>query len=320
MCFTVGASAVLCVAAFATSYYEWRCFKCWQYSLGIFYWGIMEFVQIFQHMYAAGPEDNYAMCENPINKNLTKLSNAHLVFQPAVVSLGLMSLYRRHDIEARIIGDFLFKLALLSCLWFPSYAWICHLTGTPMELLPPSTEDCPNYQWMAEGYDGFLKQTTPNVPGQPCVYYAPTETGHLAWAIPIHKQTYFFSSPNVHFLMFFGPYIVMTKYPVLQGIAFLFWITGPYLAHNLTPSVNEQPAIWCFFSVAQSLAMTIIVRWKKLYEQPVPARIYHPGTYGEEPLSYDRNNAIVGFDGTTDNNQNNGLKQSLLPLEQPKNN
>jgi len=317
MCFTMGMSACLATISFASAYYEYRCFRSYQYSLGIAYWGVMESLQVAQHFYAAGPEDNYAMCENRVNQKLAQLGNVHLIFQPLFFSLLNMSMFRRHDIEMRIIGDFLFRLCLVVALWFASHSWISILMGVDQGLLPPATKECPNYQWMMEGYDGYFQKTTPNIPGRPCVFYAPTETGHLAWAIPIFKQTYFFPSPAVHFLLFFFPYLVMFKYPFLQFTAFCFWVTGPYLSKNLTPSVNEQPAIWCFYSVIQVGLYAFSVRWFGLHKTPIPARIHHSGAYGEEPLTYVRqggNNSKSSSSSNGNNQQNNGT----LPLEEPK--
>lgn len=315
MCYTQGASLALSTAAFLLAAYEHRRFKCWQYSFGIAYWGIMELLQVVQHSYAAGPEDDYAMCANRTNQYLTKIGNVHIILQPVVLSLSMMSMYRRHDLEARIIGDFVFRLALLAALWFPSYSWICHLMGVPMELRKPATEDCPNYDWLMEGYDGYLKQTTPNIPGQPCVYYAPTESGHLAWVIPSLRQMYWFPSPNTHFFIFFAPYMVMSKWPIIQCFVFFCWLTGPYLAYRITPSVNEQAAVWCFYSVFQAISYAIVVRWKKLYEQPFPSHIHHAGTRGEVPVTYILQDkpASPTANGTA-TATTNGEGEQILPL------
>ncbi|CAB9510664.1 Synaptic ras GTPase activating protein [Seminavis robusta] len=286
MCFTQGMSVTLAVASFASAWYEWRSFRSWQYSAGIAYWGLEEVIQAVQHSYAASADDDYAMCKNRTNQMLTDMGAAHLVFQPVFVSFTLLSMYRKHDIEARILSDFIFKLCVLAGFWFVSYSWICAAMGVDQSLLPPATEDCPNYQYLYEGYDGFLNKTTPNQPGSACVYYAPTETGHLAWAIPIYKQSYYFPSPSVHFFLFFGPYIIMFKKPMLQVYVFLAWLTGPILTKYLTASVNEQPAIWCFNSVAQISMYAIAVRYFGIHKKPILAEFRHPGTYGEQPMTY----------------------------------
>ena len=68
---------------------------------------------------------------------------------------------------------------------------------------------------------------------------------------------------------------------------FLFF-TGPVFARWLTASVNEQPAIWCLYSVVQNIFFVFAVRYKELYKQPVPKFITHPGGRGEQPLTYIR--------------------------------
>lgn len=117
-------------------------------------------------------------------------------------------------------------------------------------------------------------------------YYPPTRTGHLAWAISLYRQSYFVPGSSLHFFLFFGPYFVMFKRRFLQITALLIFITGPVFSTYLTPSVNEQPAIWCLYSVVQTAVFGIVVRWKELYKQPIPNRIHHPGFFGEKPLTY----------------------------------
>lgn len=88
--------------------------------------------------------------------------------------------------------------------------------------------------------------------------------------------------------MFFAPYFVMFKRPLVQVAALLLCISGPIMAQKVTPSVNEQPAIWCFFSVVQQILFTITVRSKKLYKQPILEMIHHEGIFDEQPLTYYR--------------------------------
>jgi len=62
----MGMSFTLASSAFLMAIYEWKCFHCRQYSLGIAYWGLMEMLQVFQHIWAAEEKDDYAMCSNTV--------------------------------------------------------------------------------------------------------------------------------------------------------------------------------------------------------------------------------------------------------------
>jgi hypothetical protein len=137
-----------------------------------------------------------------------------------------------------------------------------------------------------KGYDDFLQKETPNIPGYPCTYYAPTRSGHLAWAVPVYRQSYSFPGNSLHFFLMFAPYFVMFHRRFVQLSAIVLWLSGPVLANWITSSVNEQPAIWCFYSVAQTSLFGFVVRYKKLYQQPIPDQIHHPGGFGEQPLTY----------------------------------
>lgn len=78
----------------------------------------------------------------------------------------------------------------------------------------------------------------------------------------------------------------MFKRPLLQVLAVILFLTGPYLSTKISPSVNEQPAIWCFYSVIQTVLFAIVIRYKELYKCAPPLRIHHAGHYGEQPLTY----------------------------------
>ena len=84
----------------------------------------------------------------------------------------------------------------------------------------------------------------------------------------------------------FAPYFVMFHRRFVQVSAIILWLSGPVLASWITSSVNEQPAIWCFYSVVQTSLFGFVVRYKKLYQQPILDEIHHPGGFGEQPLTY----------------------------------
>lgn len=121
MCFTKGMGTALAAGAFALAAYEWKRFKCPQYSIGIAYWGVMEVLQTLQHFYAASPDDNYAMCKSRMNNALTSITSIDLVFQPLFVSMLVMSMYRRYDLTARIEADLIWRMCFLFAIWFMRY-------------------------------------------------------------------------------------------------------------------------------------------------------------------------------------------------------
>ena len=91
---------------------------------------------------------------------------------------------------------------------------------------------------------------------------------------------------SLHFYMFFMPYFVMFKRPFVQLASVCFFLSGPFMASMLTSSVNEQPAVWCFFSTFQAVFFGISVRYMELYKQPVLETIHHKGAFGEKPMTY----------------------------------
>lgn len=76
---------------------------------------------------------------------------------------------------------------------------------------------------------------------------------HLAWSVPMYDPTYWSPSAAIHSFLMFGPFFVMKRNMIIQGI--FLWAAGPYLASWITPNLMEQASIWCFFSIAQITIM-----------------------------------------------------------------
>lgn len=70
----------------------------------------------------------------------------------------------------------------------------------------------------------------------------------------MYQPTYFSPGVFVHSFMMFAPFLAS---PGLQPKAFgaFLFLTGPALAAYITPDLNEQASIWCFFSIAQIACM-----------------------------------------------------------------
>ena len=87
-----------------------------------------------------------------------------------------------------------------------------------------------------------------------CTFHPNTSTRHLAWSLPLYQPTYFTPSNYIHFFMMFAPFLASPGLqPKLFG-AFLL-LTGPVLAAWISPDLNEQASIWCFFSIVQIACM-----------------------------------------------------------------
>ena len=80
----------------------------------------------------------------------------------------------------------------------------------------------------------------------------------------------------------------MNKKPFFQSVAVILWLTGPFITFYISKSVNEQPAIWCLYSVIQVIVFVAVVRIQKLHLCTPPSRLIFPGGKGEETLIYTR--------------------------------
>jgi len=198
-----------------------------------------------------------------------------------------MGNYRMVNLRDRIESEIVQKLCLLAGLWMTSrYFYAILYPDNPLMASTP-TEACPNYEWLAEGYDPHMKFQTPNLPGTSCTYLSPSDEGHLAWAMPLYQATYFMPGTSIHFFLMFGPYVLMTRRPFVMFVAVLMFLTGPLLASYLTPALNEQPAIWCFKSVTQIFFSCIFFRLRGKLDE-IPTRIESRGGIGEKLLVYQR--------------------------------
>ena len=278
---------------FAVAAWEYKTWKCLQYIIGLAYFGVMELLQAVQHRWLAVPEDGYAMCKDPTNQMLTFLGFLHIAFQPFFSNMVFMAVFRRTNLRDRIESELIQRICVFLGMWLLSSYFLAIFYPDNPHLAPPSTEECPNYEWMREGYDPYMNYTTPNVPGHSCTYKSPSENGHLAWVVPLYQATYFWPSASSHFLLLFVPYLTMIRRPLLMVCSLILFVRGPFAAVQRTPAINEQAATWCFFSVSQCIGLVLIYRWKGVHYLTAPDRIEEPGKLGEEPLVYVRLDAVA---------------------------
>jgi hypothetical protein len=81
---------------------------------------------------------------------------------------------------------------------------------------------------------------------------------HLAWSVPMSEPTYWVPSAAIHSFLMFGPFFVIKKNMVIQGV--FLWLAGPFAASYITSNLMEQASIWCFFSILQIGIMLFLIR------------------------------------------------------------
>lgn len=193
--------------------------------------------------------------------------------------------HRRHSIKLRIQGDLIHKLCLLGAAALAMKYYLTWFDLPSQKPLP--TKDCPNYEWLGEGYDGSLDSgfVTPNLPGQSCTFRSATDSGHLAWAVPFYQSSYFVPSTFLHCFLMIAPAMAWSE-QLTEGLAaVILFASGPLLASYLTPSVNEQASIWCFFSMIQCF-MAFLLSINEPDSTPVIPKLIHEGTLGEKTLEF----------------------------------
>jgi hypothetical protein len=211
-------------------------------AVGVFYYFLMEFLQVIQYMFIA-PSLDSPICETTVNKALTIAGFLHICFQPYfchVINCALTKneKYRdRYMVIKRLCilgGSMLFARFLLSYVW------------------PTTLGDATSTEWLR---------------GQKlCTFRG---NYHLAWSVPMADPTYVIPGAAIHSFLMFAPFFALyeKKGMIIQGV-FLF-VTGPYIAGWITPNLMEQASIWCFFSIAQIGFMlflireTLIINWGK---------------------------------------------------------
>ena len=253
-------------------------------AIGILYFGSMELLQSIQYLVIAESEDDYAKCGEYSNQFLTVLGLLHICFQP-FFSNWLTTAFYKDDMATRIEKDLIGRITLLGGCWL--FGRYLYSVMNP-QLAGRSSVDCPNYDWLDDGYDGFLGAETPNLPGKACTYRPVTNTAHLAWAVPLAEPTYIIPGSAVHCFLMFAPLLAAGKRSNLIGGLILF-ATGPGLAMLLTASVNEQASIWCFFSIAQLFLLMMAPPKKPAASQL--SLLVHEGGMGAPKLVFENKKA-----------------------------
>jgi Family of unknown function (DUF5765) len=248
MCFSGEMSAVFAFICFGLGGIVWAAGRPKRLAISMAYFGLMELLQTVQYKFVAVPDDNYEMCKSPTNQYLTFIGLLHILFQPYFANMALCATGRIMSLRMRHYGDLLSRLCLFFAIWCLIRYWLAAFYPKNPHMAPRPSAECPNYEWVRDGYDAGIGWDTPNLPGHSCTFISNTTSGHIAWAAPLYQATYFVPGASMHFFLMFAPaLLIKTQIPL--GIGFL--LTGPILAASITPSMNEQASIWCFFSVFQ---------------------------------------------------------------------
>mmetsp|Transcript_115653 Transcript_115653/g.162552 ORF Transcript_115653/g.162552 Transcript_115653/m.162552 type:complete len:260 (-) Transcript_115653:81-860(-) len=228
MCFNQPMSFAMAAWGLLCSYLVHRRTGEWKLSGGMFFFFTMEFLQGIQYWFLGD-------CGSMVNKFLTFLGLVHIIFQPFFTHLMCSSLVLSQVDKGKykvILG-----LCVIGALWL-----LLRLLLHPWEQVP-ITDACPSTEW--------LRGT------EMCTYAGNV---HLAWSVPLYDQTYFIPSSSLHFFLMFAPFMLMGKSMVILG-TFLM-LTGPFLASYITPNLQEQASIWCFYSCVQTALMMLLYKFE----------------------------------------------------------
>jgi hypothetical protein len=246
MCFSQGTSALFSAIGFALTVYTYRRTGNVGLASGVGYFFLMELLQVFQYIWI---DD----CAHPMNQILTVVGYAHICLQPYFTHVLSMSLVQ----SRRVLLQFqaVRKLALVAGMLM----FVRYLTSGS-QLTPPS-EACPSHEWLRG--DSL------------CTYKGKY---HLAWAMPLADPTYYQTGIAIHSFMMFAPFFLTTKKTMWAQGALLF-ASGPALAAYITPNLQEQASIWCFFSIAQIAIMLFFISTHMTRERSQKVMAAHAAAY-----------------------------------------
>lgn len=234
MCFNQPMSCALASGGLISSIWLWKKTKNAPVALGVFYFFLMEFLQVIQYSFIA--LDIYdPICATTVNKVLTMLGFLHICYQPyfcQVITAGMTHEKSRFQSQFGVVKR------------------LCLIGGTMLAaraFMPDSWSTLQKGETSTEWLRGE------NL----CTYHGEV---HLAWAIPMADVTYYVPGVAIHSFLMFAPFLAMYDKPgmVFQGVFLL--LTGPVLAAVFTPNLQEQASIWCFFSIAQLVSMIFVFK------------------------------------------------------------
>ena len=203
---------------------------------GVFFFFTMEFLQFIQYFFIN-------QCDNTVNQVLTILGFLHICLQPYFTHVINSSLTRSKTKLAQ--WAIIHKLALMGggllfLRWVATFldGQTNDVNGTQLI----ASGQCPSTEWLRGDKLCTMKG----------LY-------HLKWAVPMVDATYLPWQPGIaiHSFLMFAPFFAMDRCWI-QGL--FLYATGPLLGAFITPDLQEQASIWCFFSIAQIALMVLAIR------------------------------------------------------------
>jgi len=226
MCFNQPMSGAFALIGFFVGLWSYQQTRNKSLLAGIWYFVVMEALQFFQFFWLD------AGCNDPINQALTVFGFLHICFQPYFTHVlsGAFMKSEKNRAQYTVIHRL--------CLLMGAFMFSRYLFWNESHIVDET--HCPQTEWIRG--NGLC-----------------TKMGnyHLAWELPLTNPTYFMPSNNIHFFMMFAPYIATKQW--LPGL--ILFLTGPFLSTFITSNLQEQAAIWCFFSICQVCLAVLTFRF-----------------------------------------------------------
>ena len=214
-------SGLFSIAGVALAFYVKSQTKNNALFAGISYFVAMEILQYVQFFWI---DD----CDSQMNQFFTWVGYLHICFQPYFTHLLNSAMVRNPSKLAK--ADVIKKLSLLGGVV---------LMARYFTYNPAVDMDIKSLEWLSGD--------------KLCTYKG---NHHLAWSIPLRTPTYFVPSTYLHFWLMFAPFFVLGD--IVPGA--ILMLTGPILAAFITPNLQEQASIWCFFSIGQITILCAALR------------------------------------------------------------
>ncbi len=172
-------------------------------------------------------------CFSSQNQLLTMLSYVHIAFQPF-----FMNMIALNFVPSRVRAK-IWKWVMLACVPFTAIL-LARALPLPIDACRPELLLCGTNLCTEQG------------------------VWHLAWYVPLNN---FMPYVNAYGLSVF---LLPLLYGSWRAVAFSL-ITGPLAARLFTDNINEQAAIWCFFSVGLILLMLFspLRKWLEVTSWPL---------------------------------------------------
>jgi len=163
-------------------------------------------------------------CNNKTNTFLTNLGYIHICFQPLFFNIWLFA-FTKNPNFIFLYMSFFAGILLASRLFFVKNNELCDTRNEP--LCGPKT----------------------------CSF---SGEKHIAWNVRLRAPGKYWFTPSIglHFFMWVIPALTIFQLKPILAII----LTAPYLGILLTSNIHEQPAIWCYTSIAQMLITYFLIK------------------------------------------------------------